>query len=96
MRAKLFFETLNHGRKIYARENNLRMAELCDVAVVAANSDNHKAFRKQFLDRAFGVKKPPAMNPKDPKTANIVAAAFHAAQPHYPRARTIKGGRRGR
>jgi len=81
MRASLFFRVLNRGRTVYARERSSFLAELCDVATVTANLENHKIFSKHYRERAFGKKKSKALDLKDEKTAHILASAFWASSP---------------
>ncbi len=77
MRAALFYRTLNHGRKIYNRERNLLLRDLCEVGVIPHHFQNYKASREYFTERAF-PKVNRALPADDKKSAEIVAAMFRA------------------
>jgi hypothetical protein len=75
MRARLFLRVLKHAREHKRREDNLYMARLCDVMVIAVNLDNHKPIKEQFLNSAFPRPKK-VMALDDPNSAKILQAAF--------------------
>lgn len=86
MRANLFFKTLNHGRRIYHKENNARMLDMCEVMSISLSGKNYEVVRKYFLSRIYPQRNK-ASSLKDAKAINSLAGMFHAAMPYSTRGR---------
>ena len=81
MRATLFFRTMKHGRKIFDRERNTFLIDLCNVATIPLSLKNHEIFGKHYRERAFGKRPVRALDLSDEKTAHILAGAFWSSSP---------------
>ena len=84
MQASLFFRIIRHGRKIYARERNTFLADLCDIGVIPHAFENYNASKEMFMNRAFPKKKK-VMRLDDPNSAMIVEAMFRSIPPNAMR-----------
>lgn len=87
MRATLFFRVIDKARKIYNRERNLFLMDLCDIGVIPHHFGNYKSFKDHFKQRAFPAPevKKTVLRGDDPRSAEIVAAAFRAVAPYLGR-----------
>ncbi len=84
MKAALFFRVINHGRKIYSRERNLFLADLCDVGVISHSFQNYKTSKDSFRERVF-EKKTKAFPADDIRSFQMAEAMFRATNPAMAR-----------